>query len=71
METTPVKPPIAFLDDERGAVTIDWVVLTAAIMALGLLVVGPVAFGTDSVATKVSSSFSGIPVSITLPTHSD
>lgn len=71
METTPVNPPIAFLDDDSGAVTVDWVVLTAAIMGLGLLVVGPVAFGTDSLATKVSSSFSGNSISITLPTHSN
>jgi Flp pilus assembly pilin Flp len=28
----------AFLKDETGAVTVDWVVLTAAIVALGLVV---------------------------------
>ena len=28
----------AFLKDEAGAVTVDWVVLTAAIVGLGLLV---------------------------------
>jgi len=28
----------AFLNDESGAVTVDWVVLTAAIVGLGLLV---------------------------------
>lgn len=28
----------AFLNDETGAVTVDWVVLTAAIVGLGLLV---------------------------------
>lgn len=28
----------AFLTDESGAVTVDWVVLTAAIVGLGLLV---------------------------------
>jgi uncharacterized membrane protein YcfT len=28
----------AFLNDEAGAVTVDWVVLTAAIVGLGLLV---------------------------------
>lgn len=27
----------AFLSDESGAVTVDWVVLTAAIVGLGLL----------------------------------
>lgn len=28
----------AFLKDESGAVTVDWVVLTAAVVGLGLLV---------------------------------
>ena len=28
----------AFLNDETGAVTVDWVVLTAAIVGLGLVV---------------------------------
>ncbi len=28
----------AFLKDEAGAVTVDWVVLTAAIVGLGLIV---------------------------------
>ena len=28
----------AFLQDDAGAVTVDWVVLTAAIVGLGLLV---------------------------------
>ena len=28
----------AFLNDETGAVTVDWVVLTAAVVGLGLVV---------------------------------
>ena len=28
----------AFLNDETGAVTVDWVVLTAAVVTLGLVV---------------------------------
>ena len=36
----------AFLKDEAGAVTVDWVVLTAAIVGLGLLVFSFVPFGT-------------------------
>lgn len=28
----------AFLKDEAGAVTVDWVVLTAAVVTLGLLI---------------------------------
>ena len=30
-----------FQSDEAGAVTVDWVVLTAAIVGLGLVVVSP------------------------------
>lgn len=38
-----------FTDDEIGAITVDWVVLTAAVVGLGLLVLGTL---TDtSVAT--------------------
>ena len=29
----------SFLDDENGAVTVDWVVLTAAIVGTGILVI--------------------------------
>lgn len=29
-----------FIDDDNGAVTVDWVVLTAAVVGLALLLVG-------------------------------
>ena len=45
----------AFLKDESGAVTVDWVVLTAAIVGLGILVLTSVGGGTVSLADKVSS----------------
>ena len=38
------------LDDESGAVTVDWVVLTAAIMGLSLAIVGVL---WDSLTTNV------------------
>ncbi len=34
-----------FLNDENGAVTVDWVVLTAAIVGLGVAVIGSIANG--------------------------
>lgn len=48
-----------FRNDEDGAVTVDWVVLTAAIVGLGLLVVqaiGPeiIAAG-DSIASDIKA----------------
>ena len=44
-----------FLNDESGAVTVDWVVLTAAIVGLGIAVLTSVGGGTTSLANKVSS----------------
>ena len=48
----------AFLKDESGAVTVDWVVLTAAIVGLGLAVLTSVSGGTTTLANKVSSHMS-------------
>jgi len=45
----------AFLNDESGAVTVDWVVLTAAIVGLGIAVLTSVGNGTTTLADKISS----------------
>ncbi|MCG6882775.1 MAG: hypothetical protein LJE62_03350 [Silicimonas sp.] len=45
-----------FLDDESGAITVDWVVLTAAIVGLGIAVVFSVSGGMTVLADKVSSN---------------
>ncbi len=49
-----------FTNDEDGAVTVDWVVLTAAIVALGLVVGTAVSSGaktkTDSLVSQMISS---------------
>jgi Flp pilus assembly pilin Flp len=42
-----------FRNDEDGAVTVDWVVLTAAIVALGLAVGTTVSTGANTLATQV------------------
>lgn len=46
-----------FHADESGAVTVDWVVLTAALVGLGLAVMGVVRGGvqnlTDDIADKL------------------
>ena len=34
-----------FVSDESGAVTVDWVVLTAAIVGLGVAVIGTISGG--------------------------
>jgi len=43
-----------FRKDEDGAVTVDWVVLTAAIVGLGIAVLTSVSGGTTSLADSVS-----------------
>jgi Flp pilus assembly pilin Flp len=52
-----------FLNDESGAVTVDWVVLTAAIVGLGIAVLTSVGGGTTTLADSVSSSLAGTSVS--------
>lgn len=51
-----------FKADEAGAVTVDWVVLTAAIVGLGIAVIAAVSSGTNSLATNISTALSGATV---------
>ncbi|MBV7378981.1 Flp family type IVb pilin [Maritimibacter dapengensis] len=51
-----------FKKDEDGAVTVDWVVLTAAIVGLGIAVLTSVSGGTTSLADKISSSLSAMTI---------
>ena len=44
-----------FLSSEDGAVTVDWVVLTAAIVGLGIAVIGSVAGGTTNVSSGLGA----------------
>jgi Flp pilus assembly pilin Flp len=45
-----------FCHDETGAVTVDWVVLSAAIIGIGMLVLTPIAYTTDSSASKIAAN---------------
>ena len=56
-----------FLADEDGAVTVDWVVLTAAIVGLGIAVLTSVTTGAKSVTQAVSSHLEGTTVTTTFP----
>ena len=47
-----------FRRDEDGAVTVDWVVLTAAIVGLGIAVLTSVGNGTTALGDKISSQLS-------------
>jgi len=51
-----------FLADESGAVTVDWVVLTAAIVGLGIAVLTSVGNGTTTLADTVSGSLANTTV---------
>ena len=44
-----------FKDDEDGAVTVDWVVLTAAIVGLGVAVLASVKSATSDLGSRISN----------------
>ena len=45
----------AFLNDETGAVTVDWVVLTAAVVTLGLVVFNYIAPAVSTLAIQIET----------------
>lgn len=51
-----------FLGNESGAVTVDWVVLTAAIVGLGLAVITSVRSGVQALGTDISNSLTSASV---------
>jgi len=53
-----------FRDDESGAVTVDWVVLTAAIVGLGIAVVASVSTGVGNLGSSISSAVGGASVTL-------
>ncbi|MEM1429826.1 MAG: pilus assembly protein [Pseudomonadota bacterium] len=44
-----------FFADEDGAVTVDWVVLTAALVGLGIAVLAAVETGLDDLSNDIAS----------------
>ena len=52
----------SFRNDEDGAVTVDWVVLTAAVVGLGIAVLSSVTTGTKGVTKNIEGYLSTIPV---------
>ena len=51
-----------FHNDESGAVTVDWVVLTAAIVGLGIAVIVAVGPGLTNLAASINTEVSGTSV---------
>ena len=48
-----------FFKDESGAVTVDWVVLTAAIVGLGMVIMTTVGGGIESLSGTVVTDLEG------------
>ncbi|MEM9011864.1 MAG: hypothetical protein AAGE18_11595 [Pseudomonadota bacterium] len=48
--------------DENGAVTVDWVVLTAAIVGLGIGVISVIEGGVGTLASNISDAVSSVTV---------
>jgi len=44
-----------FFKKEDGAVTVDWVVLTAAVIGIGMLVLIPIAYSSTSSSQVIAS----------------
>jgi Flp pilus assembly pilin Flp len=49
-----------FASDESGAVTVDWVVLTAALVGLGLAVMAVVSGGVETLSNSISTDLGAI-----------
>jgi len=50
----------SFKNDEAGAVTVDWVVLTAAIVGLGMVVMTTVGGGITALGTDVAGDLTTV-----------
>ncbi|WP_372840421.1 hypothetical protein [Phaeovulum sp.] len=49
----------SFRAQEDGAVTVDWVVLTAAVVGLGAAALAMVSGGTEALTGKIATHLSG------------
>jgi Flp pilus assembly pilin Flp len=57
----------SFANDEAGAVTVDWVVLTAAIVGLGIIVMTSVGGGVTTLGDAISTKVGGQTVGYVSP----
>lgn len=56
-----------FFKQNDGAVTVEWVVLSAIVIGLGMVVLIPVAFSTESSTQGVADFIEGAPVGYKIP----
>ena len=54
---------LQFAVEESGAVTVDWTVMTGAVVGLGLAVTGVVAVGVEDLSWDISNHLAGIDIS--------
>ncbi|MEQ3625486.1 MAG: pilus assembly protein [Celeribacter sp.] len=60
-----------FRNDEDGAVTVDWVVLTAAIVGLGIAVITTVSGGITELGDDIADSVSTTGVGAAIGTEEE
>ena len=51
-----------FHAEEEGAVTVDWVVLTAAVVGLGIAALAAIRGGTGALTSTINSYLSGVSI---------
>jgi len=61
----------SFCSEESGAVTVDWVVLTAAVVGLGLASAAVVSAGVGTVSNDTADAISGTPIAMSFARASD
>ena len=54
-----------FQNEEDGAVTVDWVVLTAAVVGLGFAALAAIKGGTGALTTKINAHLTAQSISST------
>ncbi len=59
----------SFRNDEDGAVTVDWVVLTAAIVGLGIATLGVVRNGVQDLSGDIEGTLTGQMIVTTFTTQ--
>jgi Flp pilus assembly pilin Flp len=59
-----------FCSDESGAVTVDWVVLTAAIVGLGIAVYAVVSGGISDLSQDIDNQLTNQAISTAFPSGS-
>ena len=60
-----MKRVTVFVRDEYGAVTVDWVVLTAALVGLGLAVMAVVSGGVENLSGDIDTQLVGMGIDTT------